>query len=350
MIQADIPYYWSVFNGILDRLEKKSPLIEGSELGCIYIGLDGLQLLYKNDEALIESVREVIPEVFKARMGIAEGKFMAYLIAQYADDKNDATQTAPNLKQSSGLPSQHHNKDIHNSRTFSSNIMAFLKDLPYEVLPVSAKSKRKMQDYGIRTLGQLTKLAQGPLQAQFGPEGKRILELSSGHDDTPLFPRSMQETIEESTTLSSVTVSLENIQAAIEGLLSHTFAKEILKGKGIRSLILWTRGWNGEHWERSLQFKEPAIETKSVISRVSLVLESYPQPGPVEQLGIRITRLGFGDGRQRSLFSEARAKDHLMEDIKQLNLRLGDHQVFKVEEIEPWSRMPERRYSLTPLN
>ena len=92
------------------------------------------------------------------------------------------------------------------------------------------------------------------------------------------------------------------------------------------------------------------MDTRSIISRVKLVLENYPQPGPVEQLGIRITGLGYGNGRQKSLFSEIRAKDHLMEDIRQLNLRLGDHQIFKVKEVEPWSRIPERRYALTPLN
>jgi DNA polymerase-4 len=340
LVQADIPYYWSVFNQILDKLEEKSPIVEGAELGCAYIGLDGLQLLYRNDEALVDEVRGVIPEVFKVRTGIAEGKFLSYLIARYAGTKMDPpwsgfARTPQNRKQAA---------------SFTDDIAAFIKDLPCDVLPVSDRSKSKLHDYGIRTLGQVSSLPQGPLQAQFGPEGKRILELARGYDDTPLYQRCKEEIIEESSTLPSVTVSLGSILAAMESQLSHTFARDVLKGRGIRSLTLWTRGWSGEHWERSLQFKEPAMDTKSTISRVKLVLENYPQPGPVEQLGIRITGLGYSDGRQRSLFSAVRAKDHLMEDIRQLNLRLGNHQIFKVKEVEPWSRIPERRYALTPLN
>jgi len=46
LIHADIPYYVSVFTGILDALDERSPLVEGADLGDIYIGLDGLQLLY----------------------------------------------------------------------------------------------------------------------------------------------------------------------------------------------------------------------------------------------------------------------------------------------------------------
>jgi len=44
LIQADIPYYWDVFNETLDFMEEKSPLVEGSDLEAIYIGLDGLEL------------------------------------------------------------------------------------------------------------------------------------------------------------------------------------------------------------------------------------------------------------------------------------------------------------------
>ena len=123
-----------------------------------------------------------------------------------------------------------------------------------------------------------------------------------------------------------------------------------MKGKGICALILWTRSWNGLHWERSLQFKEPAMNVKGMMARLRLTLEHYPQPGPTEQMGIRITRLGYSDGRQKSLFNQVRAKDRLTEDIKQLDLRLGRHQVYKIKEVEPWSRIPERRYALTPLS
>ena len=92
------------------------------------------------------------------------------------------------------------------------------------------------------------------------------------------------------------------------------------------------------------------MDVKSIISRLKRVLEEYPQPGPVEQIGIKVERLGFPRGRQKSLFSDIRAKEHLAEDIRQLDLKLGNPQVYQVKEIEPWSRIPERRYALTPAN
>ncbi len=88
------------------------------------------------------------------------------------------------------------------------------------------------------------------------------------------------------------------------------------------------------------------MDLKSVVSRIKPFLENYPQPGPVERVGIKITGLGYRSGRQKSLFSEVRARDHLLDDIKQLEFRLGRPQVFKIKEVEPWSRIPERRYAL----
>jgi DNA polymerase-4/protein ImuB len=147
-----------------------------------------------------------------------------------------------------------------------------------------------------------------------------------------------------------VATSLEAILLSVASLLSRVFARDSLKGRGIITLILWTRTLGAGHWERRIRFREPAIDVKSAVSRLKLFLESFPQPGPVEELGLKITGLGYRHGRQRSLFAEVRAKDHLLNDIKQLELRLGNPEVFQIKEVEPWSRIPERRYALAPLS
>jgi DNA polymerase-4/protein ImuB len=324
LIQADIPYYCSVFTEILERLETRCPLVEGYDLGQAYLGLDGMQLIYPDDQSLVKSLQAVLPEVFKPQMGIAGGKFPSYLAA---------------LDSAAG-----------NFRTLTGEIRDYLKNLPCEVLPVSLKSKEKLHNFGIKTLGQVAAMPSGPLQAQFGPEGKTISELASGFDSTQLYPRFMEENIEESTVLSSVTVALEAILITVEALLTRVFARDILKGRGIRRLNLWTRGWRTEHWEHTVQYKEPAMDVKNVMARIKPLLEGFPQPGPVERIGLQITGMGYRSGRQKSLFSEVRAMDRLMDDIKQLEFRMGGPQIFRIKEVEPWSRIPERRYVLAPIS
>ncbi len=323
IIQADIPYYRTAFSEILDALEQVSPLVEGADLGCIYIGVDGLQLIYPDDNALVNAVRGVVMD-FAPQIGISENKFLAFLAAQ----RN---------------PPGGYN-------VLNGNIDSFLKGLSCDVLPVSLKSKSKLHGFGIHTLGQVAAMLPGPLQSQFGPEGKRIWELARGLDDTTLYPRFMEEVIEESATLPSVTVSMDAILTSAESILLQVLPGIVRRGLGIRSLTLWTRTWNAENWERSINFKEPAMDVRSVASRLKRALEDYPQPGPVEQVSVKVNRLGYPRGRQKSLFPDIRAKEHLADDIKQLELKLGNPQVYKVKEIEPWSRIPERRYALTPTN
>ncbi len=62
IIHADMPYYRSVFEEILNALELKSPLVEGSDLGDVYIGLDGSPQLSPapfRDMALLGSARAI---------------------------------------------------------------------------------------------------------------------------------------------------------------------------------------------------------------------------------------------------------------------------------------------------
>ncbi len=322
IVQADMPCYWSTFNRILDGLEEKSPLVEGLELGTAYLGIDGLQLIYPKDENLIKEVIEVLPKTFIPQIGIAEGKFPACLAALHSP------------------PSGH--------KIFKGDISSFLKELPCDILPLSAKGKSRLHDFGINTLGQLAVFPEGPLQSQFGPEGRRIQELARGNDAMPVYPRLWEEIIEGSTLLPSVTVSLETIILTVESLLSPVFTRLAPAGMGIHTMAMWTRSWNSENWERSIQFKEPVMDMHTAISRIRRIMENFPQPGPIEEVGVRVTRLGYPLGRQKSLFREVRGRDNLMEDIRQLELRQGNTLVFQLKEVEPWSRIPERRYALTP--
>ena len=324
LIHAEVPHYWAVFNEILDALELKSPLVEGVELGDVYIGIDGLQLLYASEDVLASAIRATIPTIFDARIGIAEGKFPAYLAAL--------------------------NSPQDEYKVLSVDIDTFINNLPCDLLPISIKSKARLHDFGLHTLGHLALMSPAKLQAQFGPEGQLIWELANGRDDTPLYPRRFEENIEESTTLVSVTVSLDLILMTLESMLSKAFVRLSQKGMGINSITIWTSSWVSQYWEQRVRFKEPAMNTKTAMSRIRQFIENVPQPGPVEQLGMKITGTGRPHGKQKSLMSQVRAQEHLLDEIKQFELRLGHPLLFQFKDVEPWSRIPERRSILSPLN
>ena len=79
---------------------------------------------------------------------------------------------------------------------------------------------------------------------------------------------------------------------------------------------------------QDIRFKDPAMNIRTAMLRIRHILETAPQPGPVEQIGVKITGTGRLHGRQKSLISAVRAQEHLLDEIKQLEFRLGAPQLF----------------------
>ena len=75
LIEADMPYYERAFEQVLDSLEGKSPVVEPAELGCSYVGLQGLERMYGGEAQMIIAMLAQLPDGDGARIGVANGKF-----------------------------------------------------------------------------------------------------------------------------------------------------------------------------------------------------------------------------------------------------------------------------------
>jgi DNA polymerase-4 len=70
-----------------------------------------------------------------------------------------------------------------------SDVEAFLPPLPVGRLPgVGKVTEARLNQLGIRTVGDLRLLALPDLEAQFGRHGRRLYELARGIDDNPVVP------------------------------------------------------------------------------------------------------------------------------------------------------------------
>ena len=183
---------------------------------------------------------------------------------------------------------------------------------------ISLKSRSKLREFGLKaTLGQVAAVPSGPCQSQFGPEGKRIWELVRGIDNTHLYPRYMEENINENAALPSVTVSLDVIIVSIESLLARLFDGNTFKGKGIRSLRSGRAHGMQNTGKRSLTSKSRRWMS-GALSHASNALWRNTPAGPVEQAGLRITGLATARRAEEPLPATS-AKEHLAEDINNWN-------------------------------
>ena len=171
LLQADTPYYETAFDGVISSLEQRSPLVEKAELGCAYVGLDGLEAMYGGEARLISSLLQAVPEEFNPRIGVAEGKFPAY-VASVTSSGGRATRVPRDTA-------------------------GFLKDFSVNLLPLSWNSKERLHAFGLHTLGQLASLKVGSVQAQLKAEGKKAWELANGIDSSHLLPYQREEVVTE---------------------------------------------------------------------------------------------------------------------------------------------------------
>ncbi len=323
LVEADDSYYDSMFDQILDALSQRSPDVEEAGPGCAYVGMDGLQDLYGGDARLILALHRAIPDHYGAHVGAGRGKFEAYLAALSA--KPGAAFRAP--------------PDL-----------SFLEGFPVDVLPVSFKVRAALHQFALHVLGDVAALPLGAMQSQFGPIGKRIWELASGADNDPVIPRRVEETISESLSFAEPVSALEHIVLGAEVLLGRVFQRPERRGRCARLITLQAHVWRRAAWGKRFTFKAPVGEPHQAMSRIKSGLENATIPGPLEDLVIVLESLTGETGHQSSLFQEVRKRRQLQDAIRQLDAVLGEETpIFHIRDVEPWSRIPERRHALLPV-
>jgi len=304
--------YSDVFDSVLVVLEDFSPEVEQTSLGRAYLNAGGLARHYEGEldlgERIIRSLQEATGLV--AGVGVAEGKFVAWAAAVTSEPGQVCTVPA-------GKESE------------------FLRPLDVSLLPASPDTLRRLDLYGLRSMGDLASLSPGPLQAQFGGEGMRLWELARGIDSEPLRPRRHEEVMSETLRFPTVAVSVEALVVACRRLLVRLHWR-------LRAAL-----WGGRSWEKTLTFHEAVTDWERMLFIAKSVLANAALPAPVEELTIELSGITEERGRQSTLFAEkAGLRRQLGETVRQLRARWGRPLVSRVVEVEPWSRLPERRHAL----
>ena len=326
LLKADAPYYHTVFNRVVAALCQRSPLVEKGELGCVYVGLDGLDRMYGGETRLITSLIHAVPDHLTPRVGVAGSKFMAY-VAALASGGGQAT------------------------RVSDGGAAGFLKNLTIDALPLTWEDRSRLRRFGIHAIGQLAAMELGAVQAQFGPQGRRAWELANGVDPSPLVPHRVEDTINEYLAFPTPTVTLDALLVAAELLLGQAFARPALSGRYVRMATLESRVILGPPWIREVAFRE-AVGGKEMAARaLRATLDGIVLPSPLEDLELTLSGLTGESGVQASLFSDVRRQEQLREMMRQMEVRLRTKPpIFKVKNIEPWSRIPERRQALVQFD
>jgi DNA polymerase-4/protein ImuB len=142
-------------------------------------------------------------------------------------------------------------------------------------------------------------------------------------------------------------VSHQAILAAWEQTLSRALRQPAFRGHAARQAELRGTTERGGHWERTVTFKEALTDLRRMWAALSSVLDGAQFPGPLSEVAVELKGLTEAHGQQLAL-PDARSamRERLEESLRQLKARYGYCPVGRVVEMEPWSRIPERRLGL----
>jgi len=185
------------------------------------------------------------------------------------------------------------------------------------------------------------------LIAQFGREGGRAWELAHGLEVDPIRPVVPEERVVESLDFTDPLISRDALLVAAEQALNRALRAPLLAGRAIRGALLRLETERGAIWERTTTFGEALAERDRLWRVLRVVLDEAKIPGPIATLRLELRGLAPIHGRQLELFPGPRdRKEELEECLRQLGARYGACPVSRIVEVEPWSRIPERRLAL----
>jgi protein ImuB len=323
LVASDPDRAGTEWESVLGRLEGIGAVVESRRPGEAYFETSGLRRLYGGHvEGVLARTREVVRA--PARFGVATSRFCSFAAAGRARPGRAAKIVPAGAER------------------------AFLAPLPVEVLlSRDAELPAVLRRLGIRTLGELGALPANAVVDRFGYEGLRAHELAHGRD-TPLRPRSFRERIVERIDLPEA-ISGFQLERMLELLIDRLLVRRERRGRGFRKLGLGARFVEQGTWRREVTLRKATAQRERL--RLVLAPRLAELPAPIEELSLEVVSLGPPIGEQLSFRrpDERERRRRLGEALRQTRATVGTEALLRVLEVDPDSRIPERRAVLTPF-
>jgi protein ImuB len=304
----------------LRRLEGIGAEVESDRAGEALFEAEGLKRLWGGIDGVLARARTELGS--SVRLGAAPGRFCAYVAA-----RRDRVVSKGGAR-------------------------SFLAPLPVSLLcgrlggDDEDDLPNELERLGISTLGRLAGLPRDAVGDRFGRLGLRALHLARGEDE-PLRPRPVREAIAVELELPEA-VSGQQLERALELLISRLLAHPSRRGRTLRSVRFGARLAAGGGWRRQIALRRASADPNRLSD--ALLPHLALLPAPASTLRLEAVALGPETGEQLTLSEpDQERRRRISEAVRQTRSAAGADSVLRVLEVDPDSRVPERREVLMPF-
>jgi nucleotidyltransferase/DNA polymerase involved in DNA repair len=346
-VPADHARYAEAWATMLRALEDIAPEVEPDAQGCAYVGVAGLERLYREmlavghwpvegaqdqrpttntykaiGRAIIEAVREATG--LAASVSIASGKFVARVGALLSAP--GAVVVVP-----------------------EGGEQAFLREASVGLLPFEPQITQRLRALALDTLGDVAALPRPAIEAQFRSIGGRMWDLANGIDETPLIPRRTPEAISERLTFESPVVTSEALIMAARQIVRRLAVR--LDHRAARKMHAQVLAEGRLVWDRVETFRDATADEARMMTLLKTRLSSLQLTEAVDTVAITLSEIVREPGRQAKLITETNPQmERLLEAVHEIRARFGGPMVWRAVEVDPCSRHPEDRAILIPYD
>jgi protein ImuB len=340
----------------LVRLESIGAGVAPEGPGLVCFDARGLLALHGGLDGVLRATRTAVRAPI--RLGVAPTRFVAVAAATRARTRRPeivgvhvgtgrvpGRPGAPVAARSAALPGP---PAVARSTALA---RGYLAPLPVSLLrarPALVALPDALERLGVATLGELAALPAAAVADRFGRAGLLAHRLARGGDD-PLRPRVAGEVLRESLDLPDSALGPQ-LERALGLLVDRLLVRRERGPRTLRAVILSaTLVEGGGTWRRQVVFREALADP--VRMRLALIPRLSELPAPAQRLGLAVERFGPPRADQRSLLDDPAAvrASRLREAIRQARAAAGPEAALRVLEVDPGSRVPERRAVLTPF-
>jgi protein ImuB len=312
---------------VLARLEGIGAAVAPERPGLVCFEELGLRRLLGGGERVIAAARRAVGRS-EARVGAGPSRFCALAAASRARPRRPEVVAG----------------DAAAAR-------AYLAPLPVELLctaGVDPELPATLERLGVGTLGALAALPRAAIADRFGEPGLQALDLVRGAGGPPR-PRAAGERVGETLELPEA-ASGPQLEHALGLLVDRMLARRERRGRTLRAAALAARLVEGGTWRERIVFRESTADPRRL--RLALVPHLAGLPAPARTLELVVERFGPPVSDQRPLLDEADAArdSRLREAVAQARAAAGPDAALRVIDIDPDSRVPERRSLLAPYD
>jgi protein ImuB len=324
---------------MLRRLEGIGAAVEPGRPGEAFFAVDPLRGLYAGAETALAKARRVLGA--PVRIGAGPTRLCAFAAARRMRARRPAmiVEERAARRFAAGLPVAMLGDALAWSRRARGAGAADRE--AEEVSFVDA-----LERLGVGTIGELAALPADAVADRFGKPGLRALRLARGTDE-PLRPRHPREDLLERLALPEA-VSGQQLEWAMRLLIERLVAHPGRAGRTFRRLRIEAGLAAGGGWRTNVVLRSASADSERL--RLALLPKLDELPGPTASLGLRAVDLGPEVGEQPALSPspEEERRGRVAEAVHQARAAAGRDAVLRLLEVDPSSRVPERRAALSP--